>query len=142
MVFSEYVLSFSEDTWKLSTSNFSPNFSLELRIKFAFHGTSTYNDVPSDWCEYQFVAHFDDRQSVLVVTNEEWDAQVDAIRENEGGEAAYRWVQSSVCTCPAIDCTWADAMREFKSMVRSWEAMLQLRLFAPTVTMTPFPPIG
>lgn len=138
MDFSEYQLSFERDMWVLSTSKFNPNFTLELRIKFAFHGNNPfYSQTAADWCEYQFFACFDGSE-VRIVTNEEWREHVEYLRGNVGDAEMKRWVQSSVWTCPDIDSTYADTLREFGVMLRRWESMLQLGLFTPTVTLTPF----
>jgi hypothetical protein len=104
---------------------------LLLRIKYGYNGPGESLN------EYQFIV-FEEGSAFRVVTNEEWRARVAAIVENEGNEAATRWVQSSVWTCPEIDSTWSEVLSEFQAMVTHWEAMLQLKLFIPAVTMTPF----
>lgn len=130
-----YTLAFREDTWILYYGGFRPEMSLELRIKFAYHGNGG-QDTPADWNSYQFIA-FQDGEPFRVVSIEDWQDQCKAVLENEGEKALEEWsATTNWRTGLLYGSPWGEALSAFHEMVRFWESFLGLGIVIPAVNQS------
>ena len=126
----------TENNWHLHYS-FSKEFSLDLQIKYAFHGSSHLDsDNIKEWNEYKFFV-WTEGDSFQLVTNEEWSDWYEGIIQHEGQEVAEKWADGESVRCSQLHGGELGAMLVvFKLLVRHWEAMQELGLFVPSVTMS------
>lgn len=128
-----YQLGFHGDTWKLIHQH-SSDVTLELRIKYGFHGDS-HHDITKqeDWNRYQFKVWTDGDDYVLL-TGEDWAAYVEAVRDNEGEEVLLAWLAKNEFQTPEVHGgVNFYFLNEFRKMVAHWEALLALGLFVPQI---------
>jgi len=130
-----YQLGFHEDPWKL-THQHSSDISLELRIKYGFHGDS-HHDITKqeDWNRYQFQV-WTDGDDYILMEDAAWHETVDAIRDNEGDDAVREWWTAAKFRTPDVHAGTFYLLTEFRKMVTHWEALLDLGLFVPQINMS------
>lgn len=127
-----YQLGFHGDTWKLIHQH-SSDITLELRIKYGFHGDS-HHDITKqeDWNRYQFQVCTDGDDYILM-EDAAWQETVDAIRDNEGDDAVKEWWAAAKFRTPDVHAGTFHLLNEFRKMVAHWEALLALGLFVPQI---------
>lgn len=91
-----------------------------MDIKYAWNGES--------WNKYKFYS-MEMGEPTELVTRDQYDDRVNAIIEHEGGETAYKWEMNQTEWEVVRDNHMVFELR------KHWEAMLELKLFQPSVTL-------
>jgi hypothetical protein len=101
-----------------------------MLVKVAFHGeVSSGGEDYRNWFEYRFVAH-EECDWWQVLTSKQYNERLEAIRENEGDEAATIWDAGQ------NQVTVVEDNHPVFALKRHWEAMMELGIFWPTVTLS------
>lgn len=125
-------LRFQNNRWILS-SDFEvrgEEYSVDLVIQYAWNGNS--------WNEYKKFIFNAGNESELV-TMDEYLAHLQCVEDNEGTEEAAKveaeWIN---CSKYMVIENYQEALianNIANSLIQKWEAMLNLGLFSPSVTM-------
>jgi hypothetical protein len=125
-------LMFHNDEWQLRLS-FDEQYSLTLRIIYAFRGERHQSDDMADWNHYCYQVS-EEGESWEYLTAAQWSERMQAIEENEGCDAATQAAARFRCAAVDGDTAPYKLYVAFEELRKHWEAMLTLG-FTPAVTM-------
>ena len=104
-----------EEHWALNTTTEDRDSTYMLKIRVYWDGEK--------WDHFEFVAtNYSLGEPVLLVTADEFNERVQAIRENEGDEAAKKWCDEQDET--RVAAAWELEMRD--ALIRRYRAMAEL----------------
>lgn len=117
-------LSFINNYWALTAQDDTKRVLVRVYIKHAWNG--------ENWNSYRFVV-LDMGEEFPLISKEDYLDRYEAVLQNEGSEAAEEFCENNPFLVNTVGHReeWALA----NQLVKRWEAMLELGLFNPSITL-------
>lgn len=108
---------------------------LELHIKYSFHGDSVHNATVKDWNSYRFYVNTEE-DSFQLVSTKAWQSRIETVSEMEGDDVADKVAEDPKYRGVFMKDGYSVYMSIFEALILRWESMLNLNLFTPSVNLS------